>query len=149
MALAFLCLIKVSKVGDCSREWPEGSLFNCYYTEVQGRVLLLTLDCSTLPSICTLYCWVLSKEVSSTILKSLVCRDMGLNPGLPDHWRTLYPLAQWAGKWNDRKRRKLGSYSKNTFISLAVEVKWQSLYNSRITVRNLYQKCMICIISRL
>ena len=23
--------------------------------------------------------------------------DLGLNPGLPDHWRTLYPLGQWAG----------------------------------------------------
>ena len=26
---------------------PEGSLFNSYYTEVLGRVLLLSLDCST------------------------------------------------------------------------------------------------------
>ena len=30
-------------------------------------------------------------------LKSLVRHDLGLNPGLPDHWRTLYPLGQWAG----------------------------------------------------
>ena len=28
-------------------------------------------------------------------LKSLVWQDQGLNPGLPDHWRTLYPLNQW------------------------------------------------------
>ena len=35
--------------------------------KVKGRALLLSLDCSTLPLICTLYCWVLSKEVSSTI----------------------------------------------------------------------------------
>ena len=28
-------------------------------------------------------------------LKSLVWLDLGLNPGLPDHWRTLYPLGQW------------------------------------------------------
>ena len=34
------------------------------------------------------YCWV-----SITIyFKSLVWRDLGLNPGLPNHWRTLYPL---------------------------------------------------------
>ena len=32
-----------------------------------GRALHLSLDCSTIPLICTLYCWVLSKEVSSTI----------------------------------------------------------------------------------
>ena len=59
--------------------------------------LLLSLDCSTLPLIRTLYCWVLSKEVSSTILKSLVWCDLGLNPGLPDRWRTLYQLDQWDG----------------------------------------------------
>ena len=26
---------------------------------------------------------------------SLVWLDLGLNPGLPDHWRTLYSLGQW------------------------------------------------------
>ena len=31
--LLFMC-DKVSKVGDHSRGWPEGSLFNSYYTEV-------------------------------------------------------------------------------------------------------------------
>ena len=59
-----------------------------------GRALLLFLDWSTLLSIRTLYCWVLSKKVSSTILKYLIWRDLGLNPGLPDHWRTLCPLDQ-------------------------------------------------------
>ena len=29
----------------------------------------------------------------------MVWPDLGLNPGLPDHWRTLYPLGQWAGFW--------------------------------------------------
>ena len=38
---------------------------------------------------------MLSKKVSSTIFE--VWCDLGLNPGLPDHWRTLYPLGQWAG----------------------------------------------------
>ena len=42
-------------------------------------------------------CWVLSKEVSTTIFNSLVWLNLGLNPGLPDHWRTLYPLDQSAG----------------------------------------------------
>ena len=36
-------------------------------------------------------------EVSSTIFKSLVWCDLGLNPGLPSHWRTLYSLNQRAG----------------------------------------------------
>ena len=32
------------RVSDLSREWPEGSLFNSYYTKVQERALLLSLD---------------------------------------------------------------------------------------------------------
>ena len=34
-----------SKVGDRSRGLLESSLFNSYYTEVLGRVILLSLDC--------------------------------------------------------------------------------------------------------
>ena len=40
-------------------------------------------DCSTLPLIRIFWCWVLSKEVSRTIFKSLVWRDLGLSLGLP------------------------------------------------------------------
>ena len=32
---------------------------------------------------------------SSTIFESLVWLNLGLNPGLPDHWQTLYSLDQW------------------------------------------------------
>ena len=60
-----------SKVGDLSRRWSEGSLFDSYYTEVLGRALLLSLDCSTLPLIPTLYYWVLSNEASSNSFFSL------------------------------------------------------------------------------
>ena len=56
-----------SKIGDLSQGWPEGSLFKSYYTKVLGREQHLSLDCSTLLLIPTLYCWVLSKEASSTI----------------------------------------------------------------------------------
>ena len=66
-------------------------------------MLLLSLDCSTLPLIRTLYCWVLSKEVSSTIFKSLVWRDLGLNPGLPDHWRTFIQLHYCFKRYHDAK----------------------------------------------
>ena len=74
-----------------------------------GRALLLSLDSSTLSLIRTLYCWVLSKEVSSTIFKSLVWRDLGLNPSLPDHWRTVYPLVEcfrYALKWEQTMENK-------------------------------------------
>ena len=40
---------KQSKVADRSRGLPESSLFNSYYTEVYGRALLFSLDCSILP----------------------------------------------------------------------------------------------------
>ena len=59
--------LKISKVSDLSRGWPEGSLFNSYYTRVSRRTLLHPIDYSTLPLIFTLSCWVLSKEGSSTI----------------------------------------------------------------------------------
>ena len=39
---------------------------------------------------------MLSKEASSTIFESLVWLALGLNLGLPGHWRTLYPPGQWA-----------------------------------------------------
>ena len=56
-----------SKVGDLSRGWPGGSFFNSYNTEVKRRVLLHSLDWSTLPLIHILWYWVLSTAVSGTI----------------------------------------------------------------------------------
>ena len=67
-----------------SREQLEGSLFNSYYTEVWGEgALLLSLDFSTLLLIHTLYCWVLSKLVSSTILKIFGMTQPGIEHGSP------------------------------------------------------------------
>ena len=72
---------KVSKyVGDHSRGWPEDSLYNSYDTQMYGRALLLSVDCSTLPLIRTLYCWVLSNEVSSTIFKVFGMTQPGIEP---------------------------------------------------------------------
>ena len=76
-------LLIVSKVGDRSRGRPEGSLFSSYYTEVSERALLLSLDFSTLSLIRTLYCWVLSKEPSSTILKVFGMTWPGIEPKSP------------------------------------------------------------------
>ena len=71
------------RVGDRRRERPEGSLFSSYYTNVLGRALLLSLDCSTLPLILTLYCWVLNKDVSNTIIKVLGMTRPGIEPMSP------------------------------------------------------------------
>ena len=59
----------------------DGSLFNSYYTKVLGRDL--PLDCSTLPLIRALYCWVLIKEVSSTIFKVFGMTWVGIEPRSP------------------------------------------------------------------
>ena len=83
------------KVGDRSRGWPEGSIFNSYYIEVSGRALLLSLDCSALPLIRTLYCWVLSKEVSSTILKVFGMSWPGIEPKSPGPLANTLPTSQW------------------------------------------------------
>ena len=74
---------KLMFIGDCSRGRPESSLFNSYYTEVLGRALLLSLDCSTLPLIRILYCWVLSKGVSSTIFKVFDVTRLRIEPRSP------------------------------------------------------------------
>ena len=92
-----LNIYKARKVGDRSRRRPEGSLFNKYYTEVYGRALLLSLDFSTLPWYVPYNAECQARRYQVPFLKSLVWLDLGLNPGLPDHWRTLYLLDQWAG----------------------------------------------------
>ena len=62
-----LSICTVSKDDNHSRGRPGGFLFNSYYTEVLGRVRHHSLDCSTLPSIRTLYYWVLRKDLSGVI----------------------------------------------------------------------------------
>ena len=60
---------------------------------------------------------MLGKEVSSTILKSLVWRDLGLNPGLLDNWEAvvvsilLYGCTTWT--LTKRLKKKLdGNYTR-------------------------------------
>ena len=74
----------VSTVGDRSRGRPGGSLFNSYYTEVLGRALLFSLNCSTLSLIRTLYRWVLNKEESSTIFKVFGMTQPGIQMEMPN-----------------------------------------------------------------
>ena len=57
--------------------------FSIATTPRLGEAQLLSLDCSTLPFIRTLYCLVLSKEVSSTIFKVFGMRKHGIEPRSP------------------------------------------------------------------
>ena len=77
-----------SKVGNCRRGWPEGSLFNSFYT---------SLDCSTLPLIHTIRCWVLGKEASSTIFIVFGMTWPGIEPQSPEslaNTLTIMPMVE-------------------------------------------------------
>ena len=86
-----------SKVGDRRRRRAEGC-FSIATTPTCWGVLLLSLDWSALPLIRTFIAECSARRYQKPFFESLVWLDLGLNPGLPDHWRTLYPLDQWAGQ---------------------------------------------------
>ena len=69
----------------------KAPFFNSYYTEVEGRVQHLSLYCSTF----TLDTYFISLSIKKRGIKydTSVWRDLGLNPGFPDHLRTLYPTS--------------------------------------------------------
>ena len=57
----------------------------------RGRALFPSLDCSILHLIHTLYCWVLSKVVSSTIFKVFGMMWPGIEPSSPRPWVNTLP----------------------------------------------------------
>ena len=106
----YVCIyiyIYISKVGDRSRGRLEGFLFNSYYTEVYGFAQLPSLDCSTLPSIRTLYCWVLSKEVSSTVFKVFGMTRPGIEPRSPKSLANTLPIVCVCVCVCERERERL------------------------------------------
>ena len=82
----------VSKLVNRSRGWPEGSVFSSYNTKVQRRMLLLSLDCSTNTWYVPYNAECLARRNQVLFFEFLVWLDLGLNPSLPDHWQTFYPL---------------------------------------------------------
>ena len=67
-------------LSDRSWRWLKGSFFNSYNTELLGRALLLSLDCSTFS------CFGMLRRKQVQFFESLVWLDLGLNPGIPGHW---------------------------------------------------------------
>ena len=88
--------IKKSEVGNHSWGRPKGSFFNCYYTEMHGRVLLLSLDWSILLLICILYCWVLSKY---HFFEFWGMNLFGIEPWSFGPLTNTLPTSQWAGTY--------------------------------------------------
>ena len=97
--------IYISKVGDCSRRQLKRSLFLFQTTQKlpfptrgvgEGAtpfpgLLHFTLDMYLIMLI------VKQDGIKYHFFKSLVWRDLGLNLSVLSHWRTFYPLGQWAG----------------------------------------------------
>ena len=81
-----------SKDGDRCRGRPELSLFNSYYTDEYRRALLLSQDCPTLPLIHNLYCWVLSKEESTTNFKVFGMTQPEIEPRYPGPLANTLPV---------------------------------------------------------
>ena len=66
-----------------------------------ATTLMCRGGCDSFPWIAPLYPWYVAyiaecyaRRYQVPFLKSLVWRDLGLNPGHLDHWQTLYPLYQ-------------------------------------------------------
>ena len=103
-----------------------------------GWELLISMDCSTLPLIRTLFCWVLSKEVSSTIFKAFGMTRTGMEPRSPGPLANTLPT-------EPMKKRELAELStllyrvklkesekKNKYLDLARELK--KLLNMKVTI---------------
>ena len=63
------------------------------------------MDCSTLPLIRTLYCWVLSKKVSITIFKVFGMMRPGIEPRSPGPLANTLPTRPMS-RYGQRKARK-------------------------------------------
>ena len=82
----------------------------------KGRALHLSLNCSTLSLIRTLYCWGLNKEVLSTIFQVFGMTRPGLEPRSPRPWaNTLHtgPTSRW--------RLECSSMARETCVQSRVE----------------------------
>ena len=75
-----LRIYQLLSIGHRSRGRPKDFFFGWYYTDVMGRAVLHSLDCSTLPLIRILWCWVLSKAASSNIFWVFGMTQPGIEP---------------------------------------------------------------------
>ena len=71
-------------------------------------------------------------------IKSLVWLDLGLNPGLPDHWRTLYSLGQRSGPSDisARKQYLLTKHNKDTNKLKSFNIRKILINNTKIIYEN-------------
>ena len=87
--------------------------------------LLLSLDCSTLPLIRTLYCWVSSKEVTSTIFKVFGMTRPRIEPRSPGPLANTL-LTRTNLEFFELALRKLTIWS---ILIFSVKKKWMDCLN--------------------
>ena len=73
-----IALLATVVEGDQKASFSIATTLSC-----RGRALLLSLNCSTLPLWRVLYCWLLSKEVSSIIFKVFGMTQPGIERRSP------------------------------------------------------------------
>ena len=95
----FQCaILSISEVGDCSHGRPKGSFSIATTSRCRGARY-------SFPWIAPIYplyipynaeCYAKKYRVPFFFFSSF---NLGLNPSLPDHWQTLFPLGQCAIYW--------------------------------------------------
>ena len=103
--------------------------FSIATTPMCRGALLLSLDCSTLPLIRTLSCWVLSKEVSRTILKVFDMMRPGIESRSPESLANTLTTRQW-----HKKNETLNlSYHFCPFTTEGNQSHWELLFSQKET----------------
>ena len=103
----YVCIAKIFiyiyiKVCDRSRGWREVTIFNSYFTEVYGRALPHSLDCSSLALILTLKSWVLSKAASCILFWVFGMTRTGIEHRSPGPLAVEYINKDRLGAMDDR-----------------------------------------------
>ena len=89
----------------------------------------------SIPWIAPLYSWSLpynARRHKVPFFNSLVWLDLGLNPGLLEHWQTLYSLGQWSGwhtklKGNMAPTKELWNTEKDLKLIQEGKRKWSMI----------------------
>ena len=85
----------------------------------RGGCNFFSLDCSTLPLSLTLYCWVLSKEVSSTIFKVFGMTQPGIEPRFPGPLANTIPTRTMKYHHHHDVRQAQRSLTLSLYVSLS------------------------------
>ena len=130
----------VSKQG-CLFLFVEGhqkAPFSIAATPKCRGVLLLFLGCSTLPLIRTLYCWVLSREVSSTIFKVFGMTRPGIEPRSPGPLANTLSTKPMSRYWVKYQSFLFKQLNYQTFLFRTIEFSNSPLFAVSLHIKQFY-----------